>query len=194
MRSSMKKLFFIFFLFSSLPAILAAQEAPKFEAFLGYSHFRMPSGFDLDELYPTTEEARLSGFDITITWNINRWLGADADFGHYDGKVNSMFVKTGRISSQDASITSYLFGPRVFYRVNRFTPFVHSLFGGMALGRGPYTGNGRSAAGIALGGGVDISVARHFSVRAIQADYVRSDFVPTGQNNLRLCIGGVLRF
>ena len=189
----MHRLIFMFLL-SLLPEILEAQDLTKLEVFLGYSHLQMPGGFDLDDLYPTTEAARLNGPDITITGNINRWLGADADFGFYSGQVNAKFVKTSMVYAENTSVTSYLFGPRLFYRVNRFTPFFHFLFGGVALGHGPYTGNGRATSGVALGGGLDINILRHIAIRAIQADYVRSSFVPTVQNNLRLSSGAVLRF
>jgi len=48
-----------------------------------------------------------------------------------------------------------------------------------------------------VGGGVDIGLSRHFAVRAIQADWLRTQFLNSTtnvQNNFRLAAGIVLRF
>jgi peptidoglycan-associated lipoprotein len=48
-----------------------------------------------------------------------------------------------------------------------------------------------------VGGGVDIGLSRHFAVRAIQADWLRTQFPNSTinvQNNFRLAAGIVLRF
>lgn len=48
-----------------------------------------------------------------------------------------------------------------------------------------------------VGGGVDISLSRHFAVRAIQVDWLRTQFpnsTTNVQNNFRLAAGIVLRF
>jgi opacity protein-like surface antigen len=48
-----------------------------------------------------------------------------------------------------------------------------------------------------LGGGVDLALSRHFAVRPVQADWLRTQFpndTTTVQNNLRLSAGVVFRF
>jgi len=48
-----------------------------------------------------------------------------------------------------------------------------------------------------VGGGVDIGLSRHFAVRAIQADWLRTEFpnsTTNVQNSFRLAAGIVLRF
>jgi hypothetical protein len=64
-----------------------------------------------------------------------------------------------------------------------------------------------NAFAMAFGGGVDIGVSRHFAIRAIQADYLRTQFSATdaiitglssslngGQNSYRASAGIVFRF
>ena len=47
------------------------------------------------------------------------------------------------------------------------------------------------------GGGLDIAITRHFAVRALEADYYRTQFsngLNDRQNNLRLSAGVIFRF
>ena len=41
----------------------------------------------------------------------------------------------------------------------------------------------------AAGGGADVTLTRHVSLRAIQVDYLYTHFAGTGQNNLRMQSG-----
>jgi hypothetical protein len=47
---------------------------------------------------------------------------------------------------------------------------------------------------IALGGGLEISLTHHISVRPIDADYVFSKTFGSSQNNIRISAGVVYRF
>jgi hypothetical protein len=62
---------------------------------------------------------------------------------------------------------------------------------------GPVLGNTANSLALAAGGGLDISLARHFAVRAFEAEYFRTQF-PNGandrQNNLRLSAGLILNW
>jgi len=95
-------------------------------------------------------------------------------------------------------------GPRDTWTTSRHR---YSLFGqalgGEAIGYNsvfPFaTGSKNSDSDIALkiGGGLNVPVTRSFSVRAIEADWMRTQFVNSTnnvQNNLRLGAGVVLRF
>jgi len=103
---------------------------------------------------------------------------------------------------QNLNLYTYLFGPKYAYSIHRVTPFVQVLFGG-AHGTDSYfpsnTGYATSASTFALapGGGVDIDLTRHFSVRAIQAQYLRPSFPNGGdneQNQLKIGAGLVFKF
>ncbi len=185
------------FFYLLIPWTLAAQDMPRVEIFGGYSHFRMPSGFAPDSYAYTTESANLNGWNVTATANLNRWVGIDADFGGYYGNATAFYWRSlfPGYFEQDFSIRTYLFGPRLSYRGHhRLTPFFHALFGKVLLARAPVTNAPQSSFGMALGGGLDVNMARHVAIRAIQADYAKSSLSYRKENNLRLSTGLVFRF
>jgi outer membrane immunogenic protein len=104
---------------------------------------------------------------------------------------------------EDFTLTSYLFGPRYSWRrSSHFVPFAQVLLGGVHAG-GSFPSNGSGFAGssnafaLIAGGGLDIGIARHFAIRAFEADYYRTQFangVNDRQNNLRLGAGVIFRF
>jgi opacity protein-like surface antigen len=104
---------------------------------------------------------------------------------------------TGLPSGASAHEMDYLFGPRVYFHAHgRIFPFVQALFGGERLSAG-LTGvgsNSTNAFAAAVGGGADVTLTRHVSLRALQVDYLYTHFGGASQNNLRLQSGIVWRF
>jgi hypothetical protein len=102
------------------------------------------------------------------------------------------------------SLVSFTVGPRLSHRFSggRFTPFVQGLVGAAHGFDGLFPGANGSASGAAsslavlAGGGLDLKMNRHVAIRAVQADYLRTQ-LPNGQGNeqnlLRLGAGIVLR-
>lgn len=191
---------------------MAGQEVPRLEIFGGYSHFRTPSGSFSRQIGGTSasilDNANVNGWEASITGNANRWLGIEGDFAGYYGKVTTQVVifhvnppgVTSTPFNDTAKVRyySYLLGPRLSYRGDeRFTPFVHALFGGIRQTiEGPQisTGGAQTSFGMALGGGLDVKVAEHVALRIFQADYVRTRFGFKAENDLRLSFGAVFRF
>ena len=208
----MRKIIWFVFFYSLLPGTLAAQDMPKVEVFAGYSHFMTPNGFFSNKFFGTgtsiVDRANLNGWNASVTGNANRWLGVEADFGGYYGHVGSQFTTfhftggavTPTTTSDTAKVRfhSFMIGPRISYRGNeRVTPFVHALAGGIResiVGAQIPSGGSETSFGLALGGGLDIKVARGVAIRIIQADYVRSRFGFKVENNLRLSFGAVFCF
>jgi hypothetical protein len=96
----------------------SAQDAPKAEAFLGYSYLRAN---------PATSGVpgfNLNGGSGSIAFNLWNSLGIVGDFGGYHiGNIGG--------SGVDATLYTYLFGPRFSYRAHeRVTPFAQARFGG----------------------------------------------------------------
>ena len=115
-------------------------------------------------------------------------------------------------------LNSYLFGPTVTANVGRSAVFAHALFGearsslgagvGIPIVGGISTGlTSANAFAMAFGGGLDIALTRHLAIRAVQVDYVRTQFSATDalttglssslgnrQNSFRYSTGIVLRF
>jgi opacity protein-like surface antigen len=103
---------------------------------------------------------------------------------------------TGLPSGASAHEMDYLFGPRVYFHAHgRIFPFVQALFGGERLSAG-LTGVGSqssNAFATAVGGGADVTLTRHVSLRALQVDYLYTHFGGASQNNFRLQSGIVWR-
>jgi outer membrane immunogenic protein len=105
---------------------------------------------------------------------------------------------TGLPSGTTAHELNYLFGPRVYFPTQhgRVFPFVQALLGGEQFSAGA-TGLGSASSNafaMTAGGGADVTLTRHVSLRAIQVDYLYTHFGGASQNNLRLQSGIVWRF
>jgi opacity protein-like surface antigen len=103
---------------------------------------------------------------------------------------------TGLPSGVSSHEMDYLFGPRVYFHPQgRVFPFVQALFGGERFSAG-VTGVGSgstNAFATALGGGADVTLTRHLSLRAVQVDYLYTHFGGASQNNFRIQSGIVWR-
>jgi hypothetical protein len=110
----------------------------------------------------------------------------------------------GSTAGDDLSLVVFTVGPRFSHRFSagKFTPFVQGLVGvahgfdGLFPGSNGSLFGAASALAVLAGGGLDLTINRHFAIRAIQADYLRTQ-LPNGQGNeqnlLRLGAGAVLR-
>ena len=120
---------------------------------------------------------------------LNAWFGVVGEFGAC--KV------TGLPSGATSHEMDYLVGPRAYFHPHgRVYPFVQALFGGERFSAG-VTGVGSASSNAfatALGGGADVTLTRHISLRALQVDYLYTHFGGASQNNMRLQSGIVWRF
>jgi len=176
-------------------AAAAQDEAPKVEAFGGYSYLRVNPGFGAPGL-------NFNGGSGSIAYNFTPWLGGVADFGGYHW---SNF-------GEDATAVSYLFGPKVAFRTGPVTPFAQVLFGGARLsGSGGACGTGvagrvrsqqivtcgsgsDNAFAMTVGGGLDWNATAHIGIRLIQGEYLMTRFLSETQNNARISTGVVFRW
>ncbi|PYV27692.1 MAG: hypothetical protein DMG24_04000 [Acidobacteria bacterium] len=162
-------------LFFSLTAM--AQETPKAEVFLGYSHL-------LANLNNTS--FNMNGAHVSVAENLNDWFGGVLEFSTHYGTENGFKVNT----------QSIMYGPTFSYRKKSpITPSAHVVLG-VQKGSGGLFGISRSSArfGMGLGGAVDVKVSDMVSIRIIQADYLLTRFLGTRQDNIRASAGIVLTF
>ena len=197
----------------SKPATFNEIVTPKVEIFLGYSRF----GTFSNNVVAGNRIVGMNGGSASIAYNFNRWIGLVGDFGGYD---DSQLVLTGNGTNEPLTINSsgksytYLFGPRLSFRnTTRFTPFAQVLAGGIYAGEVDAAGctgtpdciplPRQDAFAAAVGGGLDIRLSHHFSLRPIQAEYMMTRFADvtvgssgaaTTQNDLRLSSGILLTF
>jgi len=164
--------------------VAQAQDRAKVDVFAGYSFDRWNGAKDFN----------LNGGSASVAYNVNNWLSGVADFGGYhNGNVQN--------SGLDFTLSTYLFGPRISYRhLGRVTPFGEVLFGAERVSTSTATAN-RSDSNFAMtaGGGFDVKLAKHFSVRPVKVDYLLTRFAaanaaPQSQKNLRVSTGVVFHF
>jgi hypothetical protein len=169
----------------ALPA-KAQDVTSRFEAYAGYDYMRDNATNDITHV-PPSQSVNGNGASGQMEFNAARWFGVVGDLGGYAVARNG-FATTHQIS--------YLFGPRVNFRGGRVTPFAQVLLGAMWASDAIVLGS-KTAFGTTAGGGIDVTVSRHFAVRPVQAEYFLTKF-PDGdnnrQNNFRYSAGIVFRF
>jgi hypothetical protein len=144
----------------------------KVDIFGGYSYLRASPGSGLPG-------ANTSGWEASLAYNWNNWLGIKADFdGHYccDGT--------------DQKLNDFLFGPQINLGHGKLAPYVEGLVG---FAHGSAGGFSENAFAFALGGGVDWNIGKRWGWRVAQADYLGTHFASYTQNNFRLSTGLVFR-
>ena len=144
-----------------------AQDNPRGELYLGYP--------------------LLAGFHGSAAVNINRWFGIVGDYSY---RVAEYYA--------DKPLHTFGVGPRLAVRsIPRVTPFAHALFGGAGSGCAGWSNSAGCQFGtsfaMVLGGGVDVRLGRHLSIRAIQLDRIRTSFGGGNQNYNALSFGLTFR-
>lgn len=158
-----------------------------------------------------------NGWEAQGTFNFARHLGVTADLSGASLSPFS-FSLLGFSVGTYQRLNNYLFGPTVTTSLGRSAVFAHALFGearsslgagvGIPIIGGISTGlTSANAFTMAFGGGIDIPLTRHLAIRAVQVDYVRTQFRATDalttrlssslgnrQNSFRYSTGIVLRF
>ena len=185
------------------------QGTPRVELFVGYSYLRaIPT-------YATGNRlVKMNGGSVSAAFNFNRYLGLVGDVGGFaDTELNltGPGVANPRVVDSGGKAFTYLGGPRLSLRGERFTPFVQVLAGGIHASPvviDPEICGGinctplpsQNAFAMTAGGGLDITLTRHIALRAVQAEYLMTRFanpttqVKSMQNDMRLSSGLLFRF
>jgi opacity protein-like surface antigen len=185
----MKNLFMLMVLAALLLSVLPANaqdDTARLEAYGGYDYGRFNINARVNGV-PPTQNLNANGGGGQLEYNANNWLGTVGDVAGYS-------VPT---STAHEHGLSYLFGPRVNFRHNKVTPFTQILLGGVLSNDGIGHFGPENHFAMAAGGGIDLKVSKHISVRPVQAEYFMTTF-PNGlddrQNNFRYSAGIVFRF
>jgi hypothetical protein len=196
-------------------AIASAQGVPRVEVFGGYSYLRI-RGYAADEslLFPGAGTVAFpsfgsNGWTGSVAVHATRWLSAVAD-------VSGLYAEPTRTIG-GAPITigtrehNYLFGPRFSSQYGRWMLFTDALFGeahARVLIGAPEVltpiGVVETKFAMAAGMGVDLTVysrqhhlrgaGQKLDIRLLQADWLRTNFVGSRQDNIRISTGIVFRF
>src|SRR3954463_7729415 len=123
----------------------------KLDLFAGYSYME-PGG----QIGGVNLKGMPAGWAVAPTYNFNRAFGLTFDAsGHY---------------GDNADAATIMVGPKLTLHMGRVAPFAEFLLGLHRLS--PSGLNDNNAFGLMAGGGFDVRVARHLSLRLLQADYV----------------------
>ncbi len=171
------------------PALRAQDDPSKIELYGGYSFIRFNVNANVSG-QPPSQMFNSNGGAGELVFNANSWFGVLGDVGGY------WATSTSNGSIHGAAIP-YLFGPRVNLRRGKITPFAQVLLGGVVTSSGIEQIGWQSHFAMTAGGGIDVRLSKHFSIRPVQAEYFMTK-IPDGlnnrQNNFRLGAGIVIRF
>ncbi len=148
------------------------------ELFGGYSYVRFDGG------------GHINGGLGSFGWNVKPWLQivTDADY--------SLATPSG---AKVALYGSHL-GPRFIHHGRSkwgASPFIEALFGKSRVdvtvsGPGGYQSSQRGFS-MKVGGGLDLNISSHFTIRLFDVDYYRTPFIVNSQDNYWAFAGIVLR-
>jgi len=162
-------------------------QASRIELYGGYDYIRFNINASASVLQPPSETFNANGGGGQLVYNVNNWLGV---LGDVSGYWATNATKAG-------AAMPYLFGPRASLRRGKISPFVQVLAGGILTSSGIQTTGWQSHFAMAAGGGLDVRLSRHVSIRPVEAEYFLTK-IPDGlnhrQNNFRAGAGIVLRF
>jgi hypothetical protein len=177
--------------------LAAAQDFARGEFFGGYSYGSIASsaGRSISRL----------GYLGSFTTNVNRWAALETSAGAQYNQQR-LTLPTGDYMVNSWSY-SFLSGPRLAFRTQRITPFVHGLFGiarNLAYDKTTYDAATNtvyvpyeSGFAAAVGGGIDFGASRRLILRT-QGDYFITQ--PGGtvgltkQNDFRAAVGIAFTF
>jgi peptidoglycan-associated lipoprotein len=137
----------------------------------------------------------MNGGFASGAFNLSQWFGIEGRFtiGHASN-ISSL--------GQDLTLMTFTGGPKVTWRTYRFAPYGDFLVGG-ARGSGSFfpTGSGYSTTASSFawstGGGIDVRLTDRFSLRAVDAQFLRTGFpnaATNTENHLQISAGIVLHF
>jgi opacity protein-like surface antigen len=168
----MKKLVLVAVFLLGFSVMAMAQDVPRIEVFGGYSLVLMDTSTALKQSGFEGMDLNLNGWNSSIAFNGNKYLGFVAEFGGYYGTVGYEERNRPPYSWADISIHSIMIGPKFTLHRGAVAPFVQTLLGyahikGSEAGE-TYTENDMA---MALGGGIDVNLNERVSLRPVQLDY-----------------------
>ena len=147
-----------------------AQDSPRAQLFGGYSFLSFDS-----QSFGFTNRTGLNGFTIAPSYNLTHEFGITAQLsGQYGTQI---------------SVRNFTVGPQVLFTRGNELFFAHLLIGKGRTFVKVGNGAGDSAKLFELGGGIDVGLSSHFSLRAVQADFVHNSFFSSSQNSVRISTG-----
>jgi hypothetical protein len=124
------------------------------------------------------------GITTSVVYYTNEWFGVEGD-------ISAVFAPT-ILANEHVKIATYGAGPKIAWRQRKWEPWLHGIFGG-AHEQPQIAGQSRNSYEIKAGGGADYRWNPRLSFR-LEADYMRTGFFHSSQNNFQLAGGVVFHF
>jgi len=175
-------------------ATATAQVPTAGNVYFGYSYYNT-------NMAPS--RGGLNGWQGTLEGKVLPVLGIVADITGQYGSLNlgqiCPVIPVGIVPQPGSGCSNFsvsthlyeaMFGPRVGVPIGKFRPFAE-----VEVGVGHVSAQSLTATtyATAVGGGIDCKIFHALAWR-VQGDYVHTHFFSTGQNNVRISTGLVLRF
>jgi hypothetical protein len=125
------------------------------------------------------------GTYTSVSWSKSEWLSAE-------GQIVTGFAPV-LTSNEHVKYVSYAGGIKLGSHKSLWEPFAHALIGGAHEQPQVFGASGRNSYMIEAGGGVDYRFWSRMSLRA-EADYLRTAFFKSSQNNLQATLAAVFHF
>jgi opacity protein-like surface antigen len=188
----MRKVMFVLGVLLAVSSVAAAQDSSKFELFAGYSYTHVTNS--------DSSTANSNGGQGDFGFFPWKWAGVVANIG---GSTSNGFNQAnGTFISAPTTTYHYLFGPRIRYGFGRIEPFGQFLVGGVSRSAVVAGGeetlfNQQTVFGLSVGGGVDVKIVPHVSIRVAQLSYIWASYAPVSgpnitQNDFNLATGIVI--
>ncbi len=124
------------------------------------------------------------GISTSVVYYTNEWFGVEGD-------ITAAFAPT-ILANEHVKIATYGAGPKIAWRQRKWEPWLHGIFGG-AHEQPQIADQSRNSYEIKAGGGADYRWNPRLSFR-LEANYVRTGFFHSSQNNFQLAGGVVFHF
>ncbi len=186
----------VFLLGAALAA--TAQIPTGGNVYVGYSYTREDIFSQSVLLQPPSRTANFNGWQASLEGKFLPFIGVVADVSQTYGSANFSLCGPGIACSPgqvgvNSRLLTVMVGARASVSVSRFTPFAEALFGGAHASESRAVSASDTSFATAIGGGLDYKLIKGVAWR-FQGDALHTHLFGTGQNNLRLSTGLVLRF
>jgi hypothetical protein len=150
-----------------------AQDDPKGEVWGSYS--LLAADFDFLDV------ETMHGFGFGGQWNLSRNFGIVGEFTSNRKSTDQVTIFVPGtvilIPELETKVNAFLFGPRISYRGDAVTVFGHFLLGGATASlKDELSGFGfedsNTEFAMAIGGGIDVNLGKHYAIRVAQFDYL----------------------
>ena len=187
MKRSLGAIVLIAMLGIALP-VKAQDDATKVGLYAGYDYIRFNVNSNVNGVL-SSDTFNANGGGGQLEYDANSRLGIVGDLTAY-----AVTYSNGSLA---AWVMPYLVGPRVNLHRGKITPFTQALFGGILASNKINNLGSQNNFAMSAGGGLDIRMSRHFSIRPVQAEYFLTK-IPNGlnnrQNHFRFSAGVIFRF